>query len=164
MLMERTPQDLKPALMCELGDEAVFHALLTRNIDVAKTLSEADRQKLSNAAQSNNTKAVRLMLGAGWPPGGCSRGDESDGAIWGWIQRECGNGAGGAAVPPDAGVEIAGESRDSILVGLVRVGKRLARNTGGFVSTIRELLEAGAVMPPDPEVLEPSDAVLEVLR
>ena len=37
------------------------------------------------------------------------------------------------------------------------------RDTGDFVSTIRELLEAGALVPPDPEALEPSDAVLEVL-
>src|SRR5215471_1556680 len=59
LLLERTPQDLKLALACELGDEAVFQEFLARNIDAAKTLSKADRQKLPNAAQSNNTKAVR---------------------------------------------------------------------------------------------------------
>ena len=31
------------------------------------------------------------------------------------------------------------------------------------MGTIRALLDAGAVVPPDPEALEPSDAVLEVL-
>jgi hypothetical protein len=65
LLMERTPQDLKLTLACELGDEAVFQAFLAENIDVAMTLSEADQHKLPNAAQSNNTKAVRLMLVAG---------------------------------------------------------------------------------------------------
>src|SRR5262245_35166456 len=65
--MERTPPDLKLALACESGDEAVFQKFLTKNTDAAKTLSEADQQKLPNAAQSNNTKAVRLMLDAGWP-------------------------------------------------------------------------------------------------
>jgi hypothetical protein len=31
------------------------------------------------------------------------------------------------------------------------------------VGTVRALLDAGAALPPDPEALEPSDAVLEVL-
>ena len=67
LLMERTPEDLKLALACELGDEAVFHEFLSKHPDAATTLSEADKRKLPNAAQNNNTKAVRLMLEAGWP-------------------------------------------------------------------------------------------------
>ncbi|HMJ63142.1 MAG TPA: ankyrin repeat domain-containing protein, partial [Bryobacteraceae bacterium] len=67
LLMERTPEDLKLALACELGDEEVFHEFLAKHPDAAKTLSEIDRQKLPNAAQNNNTRAVRLMLEAGWP-------------------------------------------------------------------------------------------------
>src|SRR5215472_2311465 len=67
LLMERTPEDLKLALACELGDEGVFYEFLSKHQDAAKTLSEADRRKLPNAAQNNNTKAVRLMLEAGWP-------------------------------------------------------------------------------------------------
>lgn len=66
LLMERTPEDLKLALAFELGDETAFHAYLARNPDAAKTLSDADRRKLPEAAQSNNTKAVELMLEAGW--------------------------------------------------------------------------------------------------
>ena len=67
LLMERTPEDLKLALACELGDEAVFQEFLSKHPDAAKTLSETDQRKLPDAAQNNNTKAVRLMLEAGWP-------------------------------------------------------------------------------------------------
>ncbi len=67
LLLERTPEDLKLALACELGDEAAFHEFLSKHPDAAKTLSEADQRKLPNAAQTNNTEAVRLMLEAGWP-------------------------------------------------------------------------------------------------
>ena len=35
--------------------------------------------------------------------------------------------------------------------------------TGNFTETVGALLKAGAALPPDPEALEPSDAVLEVL-
>lgn len=65
--MKRTPEDLKLALACDLGDEAVFHEFLSRHPDVPTTLSEPDQRKLPNAAQHNNTKAVRLTLEAGWP-------------------------------------------------------------------------------------------------
>ncbi len=67
LLVERTPEDLKLSLACELGDQAVFQEFLSKHPDAAKTLSEADQQKLPNAAQTNNTEAVRLMLEAGWP-------------------------------------------------------------------------------------------------
>ena len=46
LLMERTPEDLKLALACELGDEAVFHEFLAKHPDAAKTLSEAEQRKL----------------------------------------------------------------------------------------------------------------------
>ena len=67
LLMQRTPEDLQLALACELGDEDVFRVFLSNHPHAAKTLSEADRRKLPDAAQSNHTKAVRLMLEAGWP-------------------------------------------------------------------------------------------------
>jgi hypothetical protein len=37
------------------------------------------------------------------------------------------------------------------------------RDTGDYVGTVRELLHAGAILPPNAEELEPSDAVLEAL-
>ena len=45
----------------------MFQEFLSRPPDAPKTLSEPDQRKLPNAAQNNNTKAVRLMLEAGWP-------------------------------------------------------------------------------------------------
>src|SRR5262249_9006830 len=65
-LMERSPEELKLARACELGDEAVFKDLLASRPDLARSLSEDDRRKLASAAQNNNTKAVQLMLAAGW--------------------------------------------------------------------------------------------------
>src|ERR1700678_4294519 len=62
LLIERTPQDLKLGMACELGDEAVFHEFLRMHPDAAKTLSEAERRKLPEAGKANNKEAVRLML------------------------------------------------------------------------------------------------------
>src|ERR1700689_4387120 len=45
LLMERTPEELKLALACELGDEAVFQKFLVKNPDAARTLSEGGKGK-----------------------------------------------------------------------------------------------------------------------
>jgi hypothetical protein len=52
---------------CELGDEGAFRALLASHPNLIETLSDDDRRRLPDAAQINNTPAVRLMLVAGWP-------------------------------------------------------------------------------------------------
>jgi ankyrin repeat protein len=66
-LLERTPEELKLALACELGDEAAFRALLASRPNLVQGLAEAEKRKLAHAAESNNTQAVRMMLEAGWP-------------------------------------------------------------------------------------------------
>jgi ankyrin repeat protein len=162
LLMERTPEDLKLALACELGDEAVFHEFLSRHPDAAKTLSEPDQQKLPNAAQNNNTKAVRLMLEAGWPvdtPG------EMGAAALHWAGFN-----GNAEMTREIlrfhpALELKSREYEGTPLGwaLYGSGNSWRRDTGDFVGTIRALLEAGATLPPHAEELEPSDAVLEVL-
>jgi len=67
LLMERTPDTLKLALACELGDADAFAALRAARPDLAGSLSDAERSKLVDAAEGNNTRALRLMLEAGWP-------------------------------------------------------------------------------------------------
>jgi len=42
-------------------------------------------------------------------------------------------------------------------------GNGWRRDNGDFVTTIRLLLQAGAIVPPQAEDLEPSDAVMELL-
>lgn len=67
LLMERSPATLKLSIACELGDEASFRSLLTKNPGLSRSLSVAERTRLIAAAQNNNTQAVKLMLAAGWP-------------------------------------------------------------------------------------------------
>ena len=162
LLMERTPQDLKLALACELGDEAVFQEFLARNIDAAKTLSEADQQKLPNAAQSNNTKAVRLMLEAGWPVD--TPGEMGATALhWAGFNGNAEMTQEILRFRPVLELKSQEYSGTALSWALYGSGNGWHRDTGDFVSTVRALVDAGAVVPPDPEALEPSDAVLEVL-
>jgi ankyrin repeat protein len=163
LLMERTPEDLKLALACELGDEAVFHEFLSKHPGAAQSLPEADRRKLPNAAQNNNSKAVRLMLEAGWPVDTLG---ELGAAALHWAAFN-----GNAEMTREIlrfgpALELKSQQHNGTALGwaLYGSGNGWHRDTGDFAGTVRALLEAGAVVPPDAEHLEPSEAALEVLR
>ncbi len=163
LLLERTPEDFKLTLACELGDEAVFHEFLAKHPDAAKTLSEADRQKLPNAAQNNNTQAVRLMLEAGWPidtPG------EMGATALHWAAFN-----GNAEMTREIlrfhpALELKSREYQGTPLGwaIYGSGNGWHRDTGDFVGTVQALLEAGTVVPPSAEELEPSESVLELLQ
>ena len=162
LLMQRTPEDLKLALACELGDEAVFHEFLSKHPDAARTLTEADRRKLPNAAQNNNTKAVRLMLEAGWPvdtPG------EMGAAALHWAGFNGNAEMTRCILRFHPMLELKSREYEGTPLGwaVYGSGNGWHRDTGDFVGTVRALLEAGALVPQNAEDLEPSEAVLEVL-
>ncbi len=162
LLMERTPEDLKMALACELGDEAAFRELLRRNPDFANSLSETDKVKLPNAAKNNNTQAVRLMLEAGWPvntPG------EAGATALHWAGFN-GN-SEMARVILKFGPELEKKSQeysDSAFGWTVYgSGNGWHRDDGDYVGVVQALRAAGAKVPENAVKLEPSEAVLEEL-
>jgi hypothetical protein len=163
LLMERTPEDLKLALACELGDETTFREFLVKHPYVATTLSEADRRKLPNAAQNNNTKAVGLMLQAGWPV-------DTPGEMGATALHWAGFNGNAEMAREILGFHPALELKSREYAGtalswaIFGSGNSWRRDTGNFVGTVQALLEAGAIKPPHAEELEPSDAVLEVLE
>ncbi len=66
-LMARSPDELKLAVAGYAADETAFKSLLANRPDLMRTMTEMDLETLAHAAQANNTRAVRLMLSAGWP-------------------------------------------------------------------------------------------------
>ncbi len=162
LLMERTPQDLKLALACELGDEAVFHEFLSKNPEAATVLSEGDQQKLPNAAQNNNTKAVRLMLEAGWPVD--TPGEMGATALhWAGFNGNAEMTREILRFRPTLELKSREYAGTALSWAVYGSGNGWHRDTGDFVGTIRALLAAGATLPPHAEELEPSEAVLEML-
>lgn len=161
-LMERTSDDLKLALACELGDEAAFRAYLAQNPNLAGSLDEPERERLPIAAQSNNAAAVRLMLETGWPvntPG-----------VMGATALHWAGFNGNAEIArtilrfhPELELKSREHAGTALSWALFGSGNGWHSETGDFVGTVKALLEAGAKLPEDPEKLEPSDAVLESL-
>lgn len=162
LLMERTPEELKLALACELGDEAVFRKFLSVNPEAVKKLSEADQQKLPDAAQNNNTKAVRLMLRAGWPVD--TPGEMGATALhWAGFNGNAEMAREILRFRPTLELKSREYAGTALSWALYGSGNGWHRDTGDYVGTVRAMLDAGAVLPPNAEDLEPSDAVLEVL-
>jgi hypothetical protein len=162
LLMERTPEELKLSLACELGDEAAFRAFQSKHPDATKTLSETDQQKLPNAAQSNNTAAVRLMLGAGWPVD--TPGEMGATALhWAGFNGNAEMTREILRFHPALELKSREYAGTALAWAVYGSGNGWRRETGDYVGTIRALLDAGATLPRHAEELEPSDAVLEVL-
>ena len=162
LLVQRTPDDLKLALACELGDEATFRQFLSKHPDAAKSLSETDAQKLPDAAQSNNTNAVRLMLQAGWPvdtPG------ELGATAMHWAAFNGNAEMIRHILRFHPALELKSREYEGTVLSwaIYASGNGWHRKTGDFVGIIQALLAAGAVIPPHAEELEPSEAVLELL-
>jgi ankyrin repeat protein len=162
LLLERTPDELKLALACELGDETVFHEFLLKYPDAARTLSEAEQRKLPNAAKNNNTKAVRLMLEAGWPVD--APGEMGATALhWAGFNGNAEMTREILRFHPTLEFKSRQNAGTPLGWAIYGSGNGWHRDTGDYVGTIRALLDAGATLPPHAEELEPSDAVLEML-
>ncbi len=162
LLMQHTPSDVKLALACELGDAASFQQYLALHPDAVRSLSEEQRRKLPEAARNHNLEAVRLMLEAGWPVD--TRGEMGATALH-WAAF-----SGHAAIVrevlkfhPSLELKSLEEPGTPLEWALFGSGNGWNRETGDFVGAVRALVEAGAIVPPHAEALEPSDAVLEFL-
>jgi ankyrin repeat protein len=162
LLLQRTPEDLKLSLACELGDEAAFRAFLSKHPDAAKTLSETDQQKLPAAAQTNNTEAVRLMLEAGWPVN--TAGEMGATALhWAGFHGNAEMTRHILRFHPTLELKSREYAGPALAWAVFGSGNGWHRDTGDYVGTVQALLEAGAILPEHALDLEPSDAVLEML-
>jgi hypothetical protein len=159
-LLERTPEDLKLALAIELGDEALFRKLLAAQPNLLTNLSEEDRRRIAHVAQDNNTEAVRLMLGAGWPVD--ARGQHGATPLH-WAAFH-GNPEMAEAIlryhPP---LELTDADFNGTPLGWAIHGSQHGWycRTGDYPRTVEALLKAGAKAPKE---IAGSDAVKEVLR
>jgi ankyrin repeat protein len=163
LLMERSSEELKLGLACELGDEALFARLLSSRPDLARTLTDDDRQKLVTAAENNNTTAVRLLLAAGWPLD--ARGQHGGTALH-WAAWH-----GNAAMVREllryhAAVNVKGDDHHLNPLGwaLHGSGHSWHRQTGDYAGVVEALRAAGATMPEHPDGFEASETALAALR
>ena len=163
LLMAHTPDPLQLSVACELGDEKLIDALQSAHPDLVQRVDDVDRKKIATAARNNSTKAVRLMLAAGWPVDvrGQHGGTPLHWAAWHgnleMAQELLRRGAPLDATDQDYN----GTPVNWAVYGSVH-GWHC--KTGDYAGTIEALLRAGAPAPKVNETTDASDAVREVLR
>jgi ankyrin repeat protein len=161
-LMDRSPQDVKLQQACELGDDDIFRSLLASRPDLVRTLSEEGRRRIADAAQNNNTNAVRLMLAAGWPVD--ARG-EYDMTPLQWASWH-----GNAEMVREIlrfhpQLELDCQHRITALGSALHGSVNgWHRQTGNYLAVVEELLNAGAKAPKFTDDLEASEEVRELLK
>jgi ankyrin repeat protein len=163
LLMARSPETLKLAVTCEIGDEPAVQALLARNPSLAGTLTPDEQRKLPDAARDDNGTALRLMLTAGWPID--ARGQHGGTALH-WAAWN-----GNAALTRDLlrhrpSLELTDHDHGGTPLGWAVYGSvhGWRCKTGDYAGTVALLLEAGAQPPTVTTDSEVSDAVRAVLQ
>lgn len=163
LLMERSPETLKLALACELGDEAAVNVLLGSRPGLVQTLSDEERRKLVEAALHDNTPAVRLMLRFGWPVDvrGQHGGTPLHWAAWhgnAEMVREI--------LRYDAPLEAKDDDYGLTPLGWAVYASKHGWHPerGAYPATIEALLQAGATAPALTDDLDASEPVRAVLR
>ena len=162
-LMQHSPEEVKLAQACDLGDEQMFRVLVASHPNLLATLSAEDYRRLTDAAQNNNTAAVRLMLSAGWPVD--TRG-EYDMTPLQWAAWH-----GNAEMVREIlryrpRIELKDNHHGITALGSALHGSMNGwhRDTGDYVATVDALLNAGAKAPEVTDDLEASDSVRALLR
>jgi len=162
-LMQRSPEDVKLEQACDLGDEQIFRALLASRPNFISTLSDVDRRRLTDAAQNNNTDALRLMLAAGWPVD--ARG-EYDMTPLQWAAWHGNTEMVREILRYHPRLELNDNQHKIAALGSALHGSMNSwhRDTGDYVATVEALLSAGAKAPEVTDDLEASDSVRDLLR
>jgi ankyrin repeat protein len=163
LLMQRSPLGLRFAQACEVGDEALAKELLAKHPDVVRTLSARASRRIISAAMRNNTRAVRMMLSAGWPADVRGEYDQSPLHWASWhgnveVVRDL--------LARDAPVEVLEQQYKFTPLGWALHGSEHSwhRETGDYLHTVEALLMAGAKLTANVDDLKASEEVLEVLR
>jgi len=162
LLMERSPAGLQLAVACEIGDEAAVAALLAAEPHLARTLSDAERRKLPDAAQDENATALRLMLAAGWPLD--APGQHGATALH-WAAFHGNLAMVRELIRHGAPLEIKDEAFDGTPLNWALHGSTHGWRckTGDYAASVEALLAAGAERPPLRDDHDVSDPVRDVL-
>jgi ankyrin repeat protein len=161
LLIDRSPADVRLLVACARGDEAAVRSIVAANPAIARQLTDDDRRLIVDAAETNRTDSVRLLIEAGWPVD--ARGKHG-GTPLHWagfhgnapMTRELLR--HGAPVEARS-IEFEGTPLEWALYGS-REGWHAT--SGDYAGTVEALLNAGARVPE--RLGNPSDAVREVLR
>ena len=163
LLIERSPHELAVAAACEVGDENLLRTLLNTGAIDPPRLNARLVRKIVEAAEANDTRAVGLLLLAGWPVGAIGKHGATALHFGAWhgnadLVRE--------TLTQGPSLETRDHDFDLTPLGWAFHGSLHGpnRDRGNYAAVVEALLSAGAVVPGGAGAVEASEPVRDVLR
>jgi ankyrin repeat protein len=163
LLMERSSPWLRLAQACEVHDEARVQQILAEHPRLMEDVSPAAARRIIGTTTRNNTRAVELLLSAGWPVAVFNEHKQTPlhFAAWHGNLRSVAALLGRSAPINTFETEHGGSPLAWALHGSQNSWER---GTGDYPGVVRALLAAGANIPRPERPLEATEEVLEILR
>jgi len=163
LLMQRSSLGLRFAIACEVGDEQLAASLLAKHPAVIEKQPPDAYRRIIGAALRNNTRAVAMMLAAGWPADVHGKDDQTPlhwAAFHGNVEMVRALIAHQAPLEAEE-LQFKGTPLSWALYGSEHGWNR---GKGDYPGTVDVLLSAGAKAPGPIDDLEAPEELLEVLR
>jgi ankyrin repeat protein len=163
LLMQRSPAWLRLVHAAEAGDEALAQRILQQQSALVARLSSAAARRIIGVALRNNTRAIELLLGYGWPAGASLDNRQTALHFAAWH----GNlGMVRSLLDHRAPVNVRETDHHQNPLDWALHGSLNSwhRGAGDYPAVVNALLDAGAEIPKRDAPLEATEEVLEVLR
>jgi ankyrin repeat protein len=163
LLMQRSAPWLRLVQAAEVGDESRVQRILQQQPALFARLSSNAARRIVGVAVRNNTRALELLLGHGWPAGATLENNQTALHYAAWhgnltMVR--------ALLNRHAAVNVFETQHGGSPLGWALHGSLYSwhRDEGDYPAVTRVLLDAGAGIPQADRPLEATDDVLEVIR
>jgi ankyrin repeat protein len=163
LLMQRSSPWIRLAQACEIHDEALAQQIVVEHPRLIEKLSALAARRIVGATFRNNTKAVQLLLAAGWPTEVFNEKNQTPLHYAAWhgnlvMVR--------ALLARKAPVNVFETEHGGSPLAWALHGSQHSweRNSGDYPGVTRALLAAGADIPKPERPLEAKEEVLEILR
>ncbi len=163
LLMQRSSLGLRFAIACEVGEDQLVKNLLAKHPDIIEKQRPEAYRRINGAALRNNTRAVGMMLSAGWPADVRGKDDQTPlhwAAFHGNVEmaREL--------IGHQAPLEVEEQQFKGTPLSWALYGSEHGwhRDAGDYPGTVEVLLSAGAKAPGPLDDLHAPEEVLQVMR
>jgi ankyrin repeat protein len=163
LLMQRSAPWLRLVQAAEVGDEPLTRQILQQHPTLFTRLSSNAARRIVGVAVRNNTQALELLLGYGWPSNAVLENNQTALHFAAWH----GNLAMvRALLNHNAPVNVFEAEHGGSPLGWALHGSLHSwkRDNGDYVGVTKALLDAGAAIPKPDRPLEATDEVLEIVQ
>jgi ankyrin repeat protein len=163
LLMQRSSPWLRLAQACDIHDQALARKIVAEHPRLIENLSPAAARRMIGATVRNNTRAVELLLEAGWPTVVFNEKNQTPLHYAAWHGNLV---LVKALLAHQAPVNVFETEHGGGPLAWALHGSQHSweRNSGDYPAVTRELLAAGAEIPKPERPLEATEEVLEIIH